>query len=81
MVTEIQKKIAIFFWISENISNFLSFQYFFMKFSVRSELVVKRSNPGIYQHSIKYFGWVVQIPEKIFFEKIKKVLKMRSLET
>ena len=53
----IKKSKKIFcFDFSKNIHNFFVFQYFFIKISVRSELVVKRSNPGIFQHSIKYFG-------------------------
>ena len=44
-LSDIQQKIPHFFLRS---SNFFVFQYFLIKISVRSELIVKRTNPGFF---------------------------------
>ena len=44
--------------------NFFVFQYFFTKISVRSELIVKHSNPGFFHETCTQKGHKVPIIEK-----------------
>ena len=45
-----------------------SFQYFFMKISQRSELVLIRSIPGIFQNPASLKNILVRFPKIIFFK-------------
>ena len=48
-ITKIVKNMVVFFCPS---SNFFIFQYFFMKFFVQSDLILKRSFPRSFDNSI-----------------------------
>ena len=48
------------------------FQYVFMNISQRSELVLIRSIPGIFQNPASLKNILVRFPTKTFFEKVQK---------